>query len=102
MITCQLSGKQKAGLGETCASGRCRRRPEATPQYPNEDWFNIFVLHQNRVQRGQGAKNAIREDYLAPFLDLVIWGHEHECLPEPAVRSMFAVAPFLSHPCIIC
>jgi hypothetical protein len=63
----------------------CRRKPKVTPEYPAEDWFNIFVLHQNRVTRGQGAKNAIKEDYLPSFLDLVIWGHEHECLPDPVV-----------------
>jgi hypothetical protein len=64
-----------------------RRQPNATPEYPKSDWFNIFVLHQNRVQRGQGAKNAVREDYLPPFLDLVVWGHEHECLPDPMVGA---------------
>lgn len=57
-----------------------------TTEYPAEEWFNIFVLHQNRVTRGQGAKNAIKEDYLPSFLDLVIWGHEHECIPDPTVR----------------
>ncbi len=56
------------------------------PEYPADEWYNIFVLHQNRVTRGQGAKNAIKEDYLPAFLDLVIWGHEHECIPDPTVR----------------
>eukprot|EP00898_Chlorokybus_atmophyticus_P003724 jgi/Chlat1/4352/Chrsp29S00349 len=45
------------------------------------DWFNIFVLHQNRVHHS--AKNAISERFLAKFIDFVIWGHEHECLVEP-------------------
>ncbi|KAK9918573.1 hypothetical protein WJX75_005079 [Coccomyxa subellipsoidea] len=63
------------------------RKPKVTPEYPAEDWFNIFVLHQNRVTRGQGAKNAIKEDYLPSFLDLVIWGHEHECLPDPVAAE---------------
>lgn len=46
-----------------------------------DDWFNIFVLHQNRVIRG--ANNYIPETVLDPFLDLVIWGHEHECRIDP-------------------
>lgn len=28
-------------------------------------------------------KNAIPEHSLPRFLDFVIWGHEHECLPDP-------------------
>ncbi|EIE24780.1 DNA repair exonuclease [Coccomyxa subellipsoidea C-169] len=63
------------------------RQPKVTPQYPADEWFNIFVLHQNRVTRGQGAKNAIKEDYLPSFLDLVIWGHEHKCIPEPVAAE---------------
>ncbi len=63
-----------------------RVRPEDSPAYPLKDWFNIFVLHQNRVQYTSNAKNTIREEYLAHFLDLVIWGHEHECIPALSVR----------------
>ena len=61
-------------------------RPADSPAYPRSQWFNVFVLHQNRLQHTASAKNTIREDYLAHFLDLVIWGHEHECIPEPWVR----------------
>ncbi|GBG88571.1 hypothetical protein CBR_g48040 [Chara braunii] len=46
-------------------------------------WFNIFVLHQNRLK--SNPKNAISEYLLPRFLDLVIWGHEHECLIDPQV-----------------
>ncbi|KAL3143519.1 hypothetical protein ABBQ38_002323 [Trebouxia sp. C0009 RCD-2024] len=58
-------------------------RPAASEEIPDAEWFNIFVLHQNRVPHSQNAKNCIREGYLARFLDFVIWGHEHECIPEP-------------------
>lgn len=57
-------------------------RPEDTPDCPVREWFNVFVLHQNRVPHSQNAKNCIRESYLARFLDFVIWGHEHECIPD--------------------
>ncbi len=60
----------------------------AAPGYAQEDWFNVFVLHQNRLQHGSSTKNTIREAYLARFLDLVVWGHEHECVLEPWVRTV--------------
>ncbi|RMZ55726.1 hypothetical protein APUTEX25_005767 [Auxenochlorella protothecoides] len=58
-------------------------RPADTPDYPRDEWFNLFVLHQNRTPHSQGAKNYVKESHLARFLDLVIWGHEHECLADP-------------------
>lgn len=53
-------------------------RPTETP----EAWFNIFVLHQNRVQHyktdpGRKARS-VRAEFLPDWLDVVIWGHEHE------------------------
>lgn len=56
-------------------------RPEPQEGCPMSDWFNILVLHQNRVKTN--PKNAINEQFLPRFLDLVIWGHEHECLVDP-------------------
>jgi DNA repair exonuclease SbcCD nuclease subunit len=62
-------------------------RPAEAPGYPLNDWLNLFVLHQNRLQHsGAAAKNCIKEEYLPRFLDMVIWGHEHECILEPWVR----------------
>ena len=58
-------------------------RPAATEKVAVEDWFNMFVLHQNRVAHTQAAKNCVREGHLAKFLDVVVWGHEHECLADP-------------------
>ncbi|KAF9166818.1 Double-strand break repair protein mre11a [Actinomortierella ambigua] len=46
-----------------------------------EPWFNLLVLHQNRVMHG--AKNYIPEAFLDDFISLVIWGHEHECKIDP-------------------
>ncbi|GMH38267.1 hypothetical protein BSKO_06151 [Bryopsis sp. KO-2023] len=63
-------------------------RPKVEPAYPSEDWFNIFVLHQNRVQHGAQAKNCVQEKYLARFIDFVLWGHEHECLPDPQASAV--------------
>ncbi|EFN51895.1 hypothetical protein CHLNCDRAFT_139495 [Chlorella variabilis] len=68
-------------------------RPADTPEVGKDDWFNVFVLHQNRVAHTQTAKNCLKEGALARFLDLVVWGHEHECLAEPweSVEGRFHV-----------
>ncbi|KAK2080753.1 hypothetical protein QBZ16_000607 [Prototheca wickerhamii] len=55
-------------------------RPAETPEHPKDSWFNLF-----------GAKNYVRESHLARFLDLVIWGHEHECLADPWAKSKHVV-----------
>ncbi|ONK61238.1 uncharacterized protein A4U43_C08F27640 [Asparagus officinalis] len=56
-------------------------RPEAQDECSVSDWFNILVLHQNRVKTN--PKNAINEHFLPRFLDFIVWGHEHECLVDP-------------------
>lgn len=61
---------------------------------PREDegsWFNMFVIHQNRSKHG--ATNYIPEQFLDDFLDLVLWGHEHECRisPERNEQQLFYV-----------
>ena len=45
--------------------------------------FNIFVLHQDRSNYGNKTGNFVDEKMLPGFLDLVIWGHEHECKIVP-------------------
>lgn len=56
-------------------------RPEAQEGCDVPDWFNILVLHQNRIK--MNPKNAINEHFLPRFLDFIVWGHEHECLVDP-------------------
>ncbi|OZJ02139.1 hypothetical protein BZG36_04801 [Bifiguratus adelaidae] len=51
------------------------------PAEDTDDWFNIMLFHQNRVKHGK--TDYIPENFLDDFLDLVIWGHEHECLIQP-------------------
>lgn len=55
------------------------------PRENQEEWCSVFVLHQNRVDRG--PKNYVAEEMLPDFLDLVIWGHEHECRISPEWNS---------------
>ncbi|XP_021704981.1 double-strand break repair protein MRE11 [Aedes aegypti] len=56
------------------------------------DWFNVMVVHQNRADRG--PKNYLPEKSLPAFLDLVIWGHEHDCriIPEENPNKKFYVS----------
>lgn len=51
------------------------------PKEEQKDWFNMFVIHQNRSKHG--PTNHIPEQFLDDFLDLIIWGHEHECRIDP-------------------
>jgi len=41
-------------------------------------YLNIFVLHQNR-DLGRGKKNCVHESMIPKWMDVVVWGHEHEC-----------------------
>lgn len=70
-------------------------RPEVDP----DSWFNILILHQNRVDRG--PKRYISESYIPEFIDLLIWGHEHDCLIEPyknVEKGFFVIQPGSSVP----
>ncbi|KAI8130922.1 Double-strand break repair protein MRE11 [Lucilia cuprina] len=51
------------------------------PEGAEGEWFHLMVLHQNRADRG--PKNYLPEEALPDFLNLVIWGHEHDCRIEP-------------------
>ena len=51
----------------------------------SESYFNILVLHQNKYKGnavGASKRNCILESAIPPWLNLVIWGHEHECIPR--------------------
>ncbi|CAG9317436.1 unnamed protein product [Blepharisma stoltei] len=48
-------------------------------------YFHICVIHQNRFKGhslGAPAKNCVMDWQLPKFIDLVIWGHEHDSYPE--------------------
>ncbi|KAI8094765.1 Metallo-dependent phosphatase-like protein [Thamnidium elegans] len=51
--------------------------------------FNMFVFHQNRARHG--PTNHIPEEFLDEFLDLVVWGHEHECRIHPEQYEDFSI-----------
>jgi len=51
------------------------------PSQQTGDWFNLLTLHQNHY--AHTPTGYLSENMLPDFLDLVIWGHEHECLIDP-------------------
>lgn len=56
------------------------------PVESKDEWFNILVLHQNRV--AHNPKNYVHEKMIESFIDFVLWGHEHECLVNPQASSV--------------
>ncbi|EHY59281.1 Double-strand break repair protein mus-23 [Exophiala dermatitidis] len=54
------------------------------PSTQMEDWYNIIAVHQNH--HAYTETSYLPENFLPGFLDLVIWGHEHECLIEPRLN----------------
>lgn len=56
-------------------------------QYTANDMFSILLFHQNRVPRG--PKNYIPENMLPDWLDLIVWGHEHDSIPQVSETRFF-------------
>ncbi|PLB44408.1 meiotic recombination protein Mre11 [Aspergillus steynii IBT 23096] len=54
------------------------------PSIQKDDWFNLISVHQNH--HAYTETNYLPENFLPEFLDLVIWGHEHECLINPRLN----------------
>ena len=57
---------------------------------PLANWFNLMLIHQNRVSHA--PKNSISERHLPSWMDLIVWGHEHECLIEPQLFDGVSVS----------
>lgn len=51
------------------------------PSVQKGDWFNLMSVHQNHVAHTETGY--LPETFIPDFMDLVVWGHEHECLIEP-------------------
>ena len=54
------------------------------PKIQRDDWFNIASVHQNH--HAYTETSHLPENFLPDFLDLVIWGHEHECDIQPHIN----------------
>jgi len=56
-----------------------------TPGVQQKDWYNIMAVHQNH--HAHNETGYLPENFLPDFMDLVVWGHEHECLIEPRFNN---------------
>lgn len=55
------------------------------PGIQEKDWYHVGVVHQNHA--AHTATSYLPESFLPEWLDLVIWGHEHECAIEPRTNA---------------
>lgn len=51
------------------------------PSLQKKEWFNLMSVHQNH--HSYTETGYLPENFLPDFLDVVVWGHEHECLIDP-------------------
>ncbi|RPD69197.1 DNA repair exonuclease [Lentinus tigrinus ALCF2SS1-7] len=56
-----------------------------------DDWFNILLIHQNRV--AHGPQQSVPEGMFDDSIDLIVWGHEHDCriIPEPVAGKRYYI-----------
>jgi double-strand break repair protein MRE11 len=55
------------------------------PNLHKDEWFNLASVHQNH--HAYTESGYLPESFLPEFLDLIIWGHEHECKIEPETNT---------------
>ncbi|KAH8915011.1 Metallo-dependent phosphatase, partial [Atractiella rhizophila] len=62
------------------------------PQEGADEYFNLVLIHQNRVPRGPG--NFVPENGFGDEVDLIIWGHEHDnrIQPEPVAGKNYHIS----------
>lgn len=62
------------------------------PSENANDWFNLLLIHQNRV--AHGPKSSVPENGFGDEVDLIIWGHEHDCRidPEPVTGKAYYIS----------
>eukprot|EP00924_Labyrinthula_sp_SR-Ha-C_P012969 maker-scaffold_12-snap-gene-5.30-mRNA-1 protein AED:0.01 eAED:0.01 QI:86/1/1/1/1/1/2/41/688 len=53
--------------------------PRKENKQPDLSWYSLFMVHQNRQNRGKGNRNCIQEEHIPEFMNLVVFGHEHDC-----------------------
>ncbi len=63
---------------------------------PEANFFSLMAIHQNRYKGSLGgvpAKNCVHPVFLPSFMNLVVWAHEHECIPsvEQSVEAGFHI-----------
>ncbi|GAA5824665.1 hypothetical protein JCM3770_005624 [Rhodotorula araucariae] len=67
-------------------------RPAEDP----EDWFNIILVHQNRV--AHGPNNSVPDEAFGEEAHLVVWGHEHDCIDQARPQPVTGRPYYISQP----
>lgn len=67
----------------------CKNRVRFHWPEDSKRWFEILVLHQNRVKHWKG--DYISESFQPAELDLVVWEHERECFTDTQFNGRFHV-----------
>ncbi|GAA5961380.1 hypothetical protein JCM21900_006686 [Sporobolomyces salmonicolor] len=67
-------------------------RPKEDP----DEWFNIILVHQNRV--AHGPNNSVPDEAFGDEVDLVVWGHEHDCISQARPVSVTNRPYYISQP----
>ncbi|KAJ7130325.1 Mre11 DNA-binding presumed domain-containing protein [Mycena epipterygia] len=70
----------------------CSNRVRMFMPRDKQSWFNIMLLHQNRVKHG--PQDFVPEGLFDDSVDLVIWGHEHDCriVSEPVAGKQYYIS----------
>ncbi|GAA5890007.1 hypothetical protein JCM6882_009196 [Rhodosporidiobolus microsporus] len=66
------------------------------PAEDAEEWFNIVLVHQNRV--AHGPNNSVPDEAFGEEANLVIWGHEHDCISEARPVPVTGRPYYISQP----
>ncbi len=81
-------------LHRTFINGGVRMMRPPSP----EEYYNIFMIHQNRA--AHSPTSCIPEHFIDNFIDLVIWGHEHDCMhsPQSSAGEQVSTPRFICQP----
>lgn len=55
------------------------------PTQQASDFFNLLTVHQNH--HAHTATSYLPENVLPDWMNLVVWGHEHECVVKPVPNT---------------
>ncbi|KAG5437050.1 hypothetical protein PCK2_001031, partial [Pneumocystis canis] len=91
-----LSNVRDERLYRSFKQGNVRfMRPDLDP----DSWFNIMLLIKSTnevISASHTETGYLPESFIPNFFDLVLWGHEHECLIDPVYnpqQNFYVIQP---------
>jgi double-strand break repair protein MRE11 len=79
-----LYGMSNVRDGRLFRTFRDRKVKFFKPSVQQHDWFHLMAVHQNH--HAHSDTDYLPENFLPDFMDLIVWGHEHECLIDPRLN----------------